>query len=49
MDRYVRLIIMTAQWLAPIIPVMGRLRQEDQEFKTSMVYIVSLKSIWTTQ
>lgn len=37
-----------AQWLTPLIPVMGRLRREDQEFKSSLVYTVSLKSAWTT-
>jgi hypothetical protein len=26
----------------PVIPALGRLRQEDQEFKASLCYIVSL-------
>jgi hypothetical protein len=28
-----------AWWCTPVIPAFGRLRQEDQEFKTSLDYI----------
>ena len=31
----------------PTIPVFGRLRQEDHEFKTSLGYIVNFRA-WTT-
>lgn len=32
----------------PVTPALGKLKQEPQEFKASLGYIVTLKSGWTT-
>ena len=36
-------------WLTPVIPAFWKLRQEDHEFKSSISFIVSLKSAWVTR
>jgi hypothetical protein len=33
-----------AWWHTPVIPALGRLRQEDREFKSSLGYIARLYS-----
>jgi hypothetical protein len=35
-------------WHTPIIPALGRLRQDDCHFQPSMGYIISLKTTWAT-
>jgi hypothetical protein len=35
-----------ALWYLPVIPALGR--QEDHEFKVSLVYTVSLRPAWAT-
>jgi hypothetical protein len=35
-------------WWVPVLPALGRWRQEDQEFKVNLSFIVSLKTVWAT-
>lgn len=37
-----------AWWCLPIIPVIGRLRWEDEKFDASLDYIVSSRPTWAT-
>lgn len=37
-DNYIKKLLSL-----PVIPALGRLKQEDQDFKTSLSYIVSLR------
>jgi hypothetical protein len=30
----------------PVIPALGRLRQEDREFKVSLGYRVNMRTVW---
>jgi hypothetical protein len=47
---FLKNILGQAQWYIPVIPVLGRLRQEGLEFKVSLGYIdLVLKNILHTQ
>lgn len=38
-----------AWWYNPAMPAPGEWRQENQEFRHSMGYIVSLRSVWLNE
>jgi hypothetical protein len=38
----------SAWWGTPVLPVLGRWRQEEQEFKVILGYIVSSCPAWAT-